>query len=111
MLDDIVASALSRMDSNGSEKFSFTVTVEIHRPKPSDEDITVQVESTPTTVPDGLTQSQRAIVKAVKDGHHRPSQVEQATGLKHRQVAHLLKELVASGHLVKTRYGRYQAAA
>lgn len=111
MLDDIVASALNRMDRDGTDKLSFTVTVEINRPEPADEAITVQVDSTSPGDLDGLTHSQRAILEAVAAGHNRPSQVEQVTGLKHRQVAYLLKELVASGHLLKPRYGRYRRAA
>lgn len=63
------------------------------------------------TAPDGLTDSQRTVLDAVAAGATRPTEVEQATGLKHRRVAELLKELVATGHLVQPTYGRYQRAA
>lgn len=111
MLDDIVASALARMDRDGTGSVTVTVTVEINRPEMSNKDITVQVESTSPSDLDGLTHSQRAVIGAVEAGHSRPSQIEQATGLKHRQIAYLLKELVGSGHLLKPRYGRYRRAA
>lgn len=63
------------------------------------------------TAPDGLTASQRAVLDAVSAGASRPTEVESATGLRHRRVAELLKELVADGHLVQPSYGRYQRAA
>lgn len=58
-----------------------------------------------------LTGSRLAIVQAVAADASRPKDIEAATGLKHRQVADLLKELVETGHLIQPRYGRYQAAA
>ncbi len=58
-----------------------------------------------------LTGSRLAIVDAVAAGAARPKDIENVTGLKHRQVADLLKELVESGHLVQPRYGRYETAA
>lgn len=63
-----------------------------------------------TALPE-LTGSRLAIVQAVSAGAARPKDIEDATGLKHRQVADLLKELVETGHLIQPRYGRYQAAA
>jgi hypothetical protein len=59
----------------------------------------------------GLSPSHEAVLKAVAAGAARPADIEKAVGLKHRRVAILLAELVASGHLTKTGYGRYQAAA
>lgn len=58
-----------------------------------------------------LTGSRLAVVRAVAAGAARPKDIEDATGLKHRQVADLLKELVETGHLIQPRYGRYQTAA
>lgn len=58
-----------------------------------------------------LTGSRLAVVQAVAAGAARPKDIEDATGLKHRQVADLLKELVETGHLIQPRYGRYQSAA
>lgn len=59
----------------------------------------------------GLSPSHEAVLGAVAAGAARPADIEKAVGLKHRRVAILLAELVASGHLTKTGYGRYQAAA
>jgi len=74
-----------------------------------DDTATAQPAARPSV--DGLTDSQRLVVDAVAAGHTRPAEIEQATGLKHRQVAYLLKELVASGHLTQPKYGRYERAA
>lgn len=60
---------------------------------------------------DGLTDSERAVLNAVAAGHKTPADIKRAVGLKDRQVAYLLKELVASGHLTQPKYGRYEHAA
>ncbi|TYK45125.1 ATP-binding protein [Actinomadura decatromicini] len=77
--------------------------------------VPADLESTAPLAPRGplseLTGSRLAVVQAVAAGATRPKEIEAATGLKHRQCADLLKELVASGHLTQPRYGRYQAAA
>jgi hypothetical protein len=58
-----------------------------------------------------LSASQQAVLEAVALGATRPSEIEEHTGLKHRRVAELLKELVAAGYLTQPRYGRYERAA
>ncbi|TDD97678.1 hypothetical protein [Actinomadura rubrisoli] len=58
-----------------------------------------------------LAGSRLAIVNAVHAGATRPVEIEAATGLKHRQVADLLKELVEAGYLTRPRTGRYRCAA
>lgn len=58
-----------------------------------------------------LSASHSAVLDAVAAGATRPSEVEAATGLKHRRVAELLSELVSAGYLTQPRYGRYQRAA
>ena len=58
-----------------------------------------------------LSASQQAVLDAVALGATRPSEIQEATGLKHRRVAELLKELVQAGYLTQPRYGRYERAA
>lgn len=58
-----------------------------------------------------LSNSHQAVLTAVAGGASRPKEVEDATGLKHRRVADLLRELVDAGHLVQPSYGRYERAA
>lgn len=57
-----------------------------------------------------LRDSRLAIVNAVAAGASRPIEIQNATGLKHRQVAELLKELVEAGYLTRPRTGQYRAA-
>jgi hypothetical protein len=59
----------------------------------------------------GLAGSRKAVYDAVAAGASRPTEVEETTGLSHRHVADLLKDLVASGYLLQPRYGRYERAA
>lgn len=84
----------------------------IEFPRPVAPDDLRDAEPAPrrTDLPE-LTGSRLAIVQAVAAGASRPKDIEEATGLRHSQVASLLKELVESGHLIQPRYGRYQAAA
>ena len=77
---------------------------------PTDLSEPVKVAPRRTDLPE-LTGSRLAIVRAVTTGAARPKDIENATGLRHRQVADLLKELVEAGYLTKTGHGRYQAAA
>ena len=58
-----------------------------------------------------MSDSHRAVLSAVANGATRPTEIENATGLRHRRVAELLKELVAAGHLIQPKYGRYERAA
>lgn len=64
-----------------------------------------------TQAPIELGDSHRAVLAAVANGAARPTEIENATGLRHRRVAELLKELVDAGHLTQPRYGRYERAA
>lgn len=66
---------------------------------------------TPTQHGTALSASHQAVLDAVTAGINRPADIENAVGLRHRRVAALLADLVASGHLTKTGHGRYQAAA
>lgn len=70
----------------------------------------------PSTTRNGaeLSNSHQAVLDAVNAGCTRPADIEQRVGLKHRRVATILADLLASGHLTKTGNGpavRYQAAA
>lgn len=58
-----------------------------------------------------LSASHEKVLAAVAAGACRPTEVEDATGLKHRRVAQLLADLLASGHLTRTAFGRYERAA
>jgi hypothetical protein len=72
----------------------------------------VERAATPTTThTEDLSASHRAVLAAVTAGATRPADIEKAVGLKHRRVAAILADLVASGHLTKTGHGRYQRAA
>lgn len=75
-------------------------------------DLTEQAETTVTsrTALPALTGSRLAIVNAVAAGATRPIEIQNSTGLKHRQVADLLKELVDAGYLTRPRTGQYRAA-
>lgn len=71
---------------------------------------------TPTAAESGqrLSSSHRAVLDAVRAGASRPKDIQAAVGLKHRRVAEILSDLLASGHLTKTGNGpavRYEAAA
>lgn len=67
--------------------------------------------ATPTAAALELGDSHRTVLAAVAVGKSRPVEIEQATGLSHRRVAELLKELVVAGHLIQPKYGRYERAA
>jgi hypothetical protein len=58
-----------------------------------------------------LSPSHQDVLNAVAAGASSPSEVEKYVGLKPRRIATLLKDLVASGHLVQPSYGRYERAA
>jgi hypothetical protein len=58
-----------------------------------------------------LSNSHLAVLAAVAGGAARPREVEEKTGLKHRRVAELLKELVDYDLLRQPSYGRYERAA
>lgn len=70
-----------------------------------------RVIETPAGHSTALSASHQAVLDAVANGVTRPADIEVAVGLKHRRVAALLADLVTSGHLTKTGYGRYQSAA
>lgn len=112
MLDDILK-AVHRIDPDGVHEFTVTVTVEVRGGSLKQcQTPTEATEAAPTViVASGLTGSRRAVVEAVAAGATRPKEIEDVTGLKHRRIAELLKELVETGHLIQFRYGRYQAAA
>lgn len=79
-------------------------------PGPLTPDALRQPAPQPKQLP-ALSGSRLAIVEAVAAGAHTPKEIREVVGLGHRQVQDLLKELVATGHLVQPRHGRYERAA
>lgn len=59
----------------------------------------------------GLLPGQQKVLDAIRAGHTRPKQIQDATSYSESQVHNLLGELQAAGHISKAGYGQYQAAA
>lgn len=112
MINDILSAVRSL---EGVEEITITVTTVTAKTASTNGVVTTtgdeRIEAAPSSDAVPLSHSHLAVLAAVRAGHTRPTEIEEAIGLKHRRVADLLKQLVESGHLTQPRYGRYQAAA
>jgi hypothetical protein len=64
----------------------------------------------PTTPQPELPGSHRAVLDAVAAGHTKPKNIREETGLSHRRVHEILKDLLRDGHLTQPEHGQYRAA-